>query len=565
VQPTGTSDATCTLNCGKSCGGCVQPKPEGEYYAAFQYHPLWHLSRISHRTRGKFDYPYQNAGSGVRAYFIDSGALRFHQEFVEDVASTVGGHLSIARSPRMREEPGSNVIATRRGPDMLPSTAPNTDCAAGTPLSGRLTMGGLYYPSEYPWFLPGDGISDHGTAVASALGGRNVGVAKEVTLIPVKALSCEDRSTTADLIAAINWVYQQEYDYVHNPTNTGQEHRLAVLSISTSKVAHDGNDSGGASRWVNEPALLEAIESALEKLITDLGVPVFVAADNFKRDACTLTPQRQSRRGGRGQVITVGGLAKGSDTQWIKDAVNGSNVGPCVDIIAPSEDIHVAGTTGWSAFREQAFSSGTSYAAPMVAGIAARMMSEDAAYIQSLLKSNPSEVPREIHRRLMASATTLAEPNGALAGEPLGAGSPNRIAYMGAVGLTENPRSFDFNEAPEPNWNLTVGVPAGATIAGYEWWKNSTPDYDYTNATRNVKNDGNLPSSTYQVAAPTVPREYYWARVLVDDPDGRVYTESAMATISNGCAVITQQPASKWEIPGKEHTFTIAVQGASSR
>jgi hypothetical protein len=76
----------------------------------------------------------------------------------------------------------------------------------------------------------------------------------------------------------------------------------------------------------------------------------------------------------------------------------GSCIGPAVDIRAPAETIRCASISGHDRYRgslgTRDMSSGTSYAAPYVSGIAARM-----------LEADPNLTPIEIERRIKANAS----------------------------------------------------------------------------------------------------------------------------------------------------------------
>ena len=55
----------------------------------------------------------------------------------------------------------------------------------------------------------GGGTADcngHGTHVAGTVGGTNYGVAKGVTLIPVRVLNCSGSGSTSGVIAGVDWV-----------------------------------------------------------------------------------------------------------------------------------------------------------------------------------------------------------------------------------------------------------------------------------------------------------------------------------------------------------------------
>lgn len=114
-----------------------------------------------------------------------------------------------------------------------------------------------------------------------------------------------------------------------------------------------------------------SIENAVKAAIA-AGIPVVVAAGNSNIDACTQSPAAVL------EAITVA-----ASTQKNTKA-KFSNFGPCVDIFAPGVDILAAtalqkSRNGWN------FASGTSFAAPMVAGVSAL-----------LLEKNPGWTPAQL-------------------------------------------------------------------------------------------------------------------------------------------------------------------------
>ncbi|MCZ7558447.1 MAG: S8 family serine peptidase [Bacteroidia bacterium] len=112
--------------------------------------PSWGLDRIDQRNLPlNQTYNYQNNGSGVRVYILDTGIRFNHQEYNGRAFS---------------------------GWDFIQNDPDASDC---------------------------DG---HGTHVAGTVGGTSVGVAKGVTLIAVRVLDCNGSGSWGQVIAGIDWV-----------------------------------------------------------------------------------------------------------------------------------------------------------------------------------------------------------------------------------------------------------------------------------------------------------------------------------------------------------------------
>jgi len=112
--------------------------------------PSWGLDRIDQRNlplNSSYTYP-DSAGSGVRAYIIDTGIRFTHQTF------------------------GGRAIS---GFDAIDGGAAD-DCHG------------------------------HGTHVAGTVGGSQYGVAKAVTLVGVRVLNCSGSGTSAQVVAGVDWV-----------------------------------------------------------------------------------------------------------------------------------------------------------------------------------------------------------------------------------------------------------------------------------------------------------------------------------------------------------------------
>jgi subtilisin family serine protease len=206
----------------------------------------------------------------------------------------------------------------------------------------------------------------HGTHVAGTVGGTTYGVAKGVRLIPVRVLDCRGSGTNSGVIAGVNWAIANHVSGVP-----------AVANMSL---------GGGIS---------SALDTAVTNLVND-GVVLAVAAGNSNVDACTSSPARATA------AITVGATAS-NDAR-----ASFSNFGTCLDIFAPGVSI----TSAWSSSKTAIKTiSGTSMAAPHVAGVAALILS-----------GNPTQSVQNVVDTLIASSTPDKVTNAVT-------GSPNRLLF----------------------------------------------------------------------------------------------------------------------------------------
>lgn len=251
----------------------------------------WGLDRIDQVDRPLDTlYHYSGTGTGVKAFIIDTGIRASHQEF-----------------------------------------------------GGRVVSG-------YTAISDGNGTNDcngHGTHVAGTVGGTTWGVAKGVTLVPVRVLDCTGSGAYSGVIAGIDWV-----------ANSNLRPAVANLSLG-----------GGTSA---------ALDAAIAGAVSE-GVTVVVAAGNSNADACNYSPSRAP------SAITVGATTS-SDAR-----ASYSNYGSCLDIFAPGSSI----TSAWNTSDVATNSiSGTSMASPHVAGVAALV-----------LEGKPSSSPASVASFLTSSAS----------------------------------------------------------------------------------------------------------------------------------------------------------------
>lgn len=262
----------------------------------------WGLDRIDQADRPMdLLYQYDYTGLGVTAFIIDTGLRADHPEFAGRVLSGFNAEV--------HDTPGHVTGVVDPGD--------TSDC------------------------------NGHGTHVSGTVGGTTWGVAKGVSLVPVRVLDCDGSGTNSGVIAGIDWV-------ASHPA------RPAVANMSL---------GGGLSSALNA-----AVANAVAQ-----GVTMVVAAGNSNQDACKYSPSSEP------SAITVGATTS-QDSR-----ASFSNFGRCVDIFAPG----VAITSSWNTDATPTYTiSGTSMASPHVAGVAALA-----------LQANPAATPLAVGNFLEAHAT----------------------------------------------------------------------------------------------------------------------------------------------------------------
>jgi serine protease len=301
---------------------------------AVQSNPSWGLDRVDQRNLplSKSYDDLNNSGSNIPVYVVDTGINAAHSDFESRVTA------------------GFSVISDGLG---------SNDC------------------------------NGHGTHVAGTIGGRTYGVAKTVTLIPVRVLNCSGSGTYSGVIAGLDWIA------ANHPAGVP-----AVVNMSL---------GGPASSSVDI-----AVSNLVNKKIT-----VVVAAGNSNADACNFTPARVAG------AITVGA------TESNDSRASYSNFGSCLDVFAPGSAI----SSAWIGSSNAANTiSGTSMASPHVAGISAR-----------LLASNTGLSPNQVENLIKTQATSSVVSNP-------GPGSLNLLAFslISSDGSITNPETSP-SPTPKPS------------------------------------------------------------------------------------------------------------------
>jgi subtilisin family serine protease len=223
----------------------------------------------------------------------------------------------------------------------------------------------------------------HGTQVAGVIGGTIYGVAKRVTLVPVRVLDCDGNGDAFSTAQALDWV--------------ASKHRRGVPAVANLSL------SGGYSRAENQ---------ALQRLIAD-GVTVVTAAGNNMANACSYSP------GSAKNALTVAASDE-ADLQ-----VPSSNFGSCVDLYAPGSSIAAAAGAGSAV----SYRSGTSMASPHVAGAAALVLARHH-------KWSPAKVGAQLLKLSLANA---------ISNNP--GGTPNRLLNIAPTITSIRPGYLPLNTA----------------------------------------------------------------------------------------------------------------------
>lgn len=275
--------------------------------------------------------------------------------------------------------------------------------------------------------------SNYGTHVAGTVGGTTWGVAKNSRLVSVRVLGCNGSGSWSGVLAGIDWI-----------TANGTKPGVVNMSLGAS-----GSNS--------------TLENAITNSI-NAGFTYAIAAGNNNANACNYTPARTPA------AITVGSTTS-------TDARSSfSNYGSCVDLFAPGSSIMSTYHTSATA---TATMSGTSMAAPHVAGVAA-------LYLQSNSSASAAQVRDAIV-------------NGATQGIVTSSSSANNhLLYSLLSGSSEEPPP-----PPPPSDPITLNVRGykvkGAWAADLTWSGATSTTVDVKRNGSKVATVQNTGSYTYNM------------------------------------------------------------------
>jgi subtilisin family serine protease len=229
-------------------------------------------------------------------------------------------------------------------------------------LAGRVRLGYSGFPDD-PKIC-----NAHGTAVAGAIAGANLGVAPEAEIVDVKMVQCDKlRGTIKAIVDGARW--------------TIQDHK-----------AHPGPAIANWSFIADTAQRIPALDSAVTELRA-AGIPVIVSAGNLDIDACHVSPGNSQGTIVVGASAVTREVSQDGVTQMVDRRSPGTAYGSCIDIYAPGDSVLLPSLDRELAPISQLWN-GTSMSAGYVSGAAALF-----------LETHPTATPDEVAEQLEQSAT----------------------------------------------------------------------------------------------------------------------------------------------------------------
>ena len=353
----------------------------------------------------------------------------------------------------------------------------------------------------------------HGSHVAGTVGGTTYGVAKNISLIPVKVLNAAGSGSFSGIIAGIDW----------------------AIANHTTKPAVGNMSLGGTGTSAT-------LEDAVRRAIAD-GIVMCLAAGNSALDASGFTPARTA------EAITVGA------TTSTDGFASYSNYGSVVDILAPGSAITSAWYTSSTAINTI---SGTSMATPHVAGVAALY-----------LENNPGSTTAQVQAGLKNVAVS-----GAISGLP--AGTVNQL-LQSSFTPPPPPTSAPAAPAQVSPANAATGVSltasltwsATATAASYGVQVSTDQNFATT-----VINKTGIATTSIALSGLSNGTVYYW-RVNATNVAGTsawsvvrsftsVLNAPALSSPANAATNVSKTPTLSWSASSGATAYNVQYSRSST-
>jgi serine protease len=304
---------------------------------------LWYLDRIDKPDgllNGRYD--RGSRGTGTVVYVMDTGVDAQHVEF-----ATANGSSRVIW--------GYDAAASVR-------------LGASTCVSDNKATAPCY--NDYNELV----AASHGTSVASIVAGKNIGVAPDAGIVSIRVMNEHGLATTRTYMDGLDAIIR------HAWSPGAPQFRTAIVNISGWVL--ERLSSGDV-----EPAVpFSAVERKMREMIDGVdanGHPdavngrrfLFVVAGNNLDGGCGKTGVVDRFPAILGPeidgIITVGGMT--AQNEWWNGACRGG-----IEVLAPAQQIFSATITGNDHYRGRKpnLRSGTSFATPIIAGIAARMLAQ---------------------------------------------------------------------------------------------------------------------------------------------------------------------------------------------
>lgn len=341
---------------------------------------LWHLDRID-QIGGNLDghFVRRNRGTGTVVYVMDTGVFAAHDEF-----ATSSGSRVIAGFDRTRDVPVGESRCRSANKATAPCWSDTTELTAAS----------------------------HGTSVASLIAGKNVGVAPDASIVSVRVMNESGLTNTRAYLDGLDAIIVHAWSAAAPPFHT------AVVNISGWVLDHLSNSSDDPSHAVS----YGAVEKKMLDMIAGVDAAgtrdpdgkrfLFVVAGNNIDGGCGRAGVVDRFPAILGRefdgIVTVGGMTQ-DNSSWIGSCRGG------VEVLAPAQSIFSATITAHDHYRGRHpnLRSGTSFAAPIISGIAAILIAE-----------HPEMTPEQLEQWITSTPSRVDDPDETFAG--------GKVAYANA-------------------------------------------------------------------------------------------------------------------------------------